>query len=1053
MDAVGDPQWIGVLRNLSTGHVGDNRFISRYAYIALPVGLSLDINVNHNQAKRPTGPNGAITEGFFRNQGYGSWEINLASFLVDLNTNQWGVDQYNYTFADTTLPSTANAFQDALSLVRFRVGGDYNTGQASAEALFGQAATNFIYDRLDSYGNGPAQLATNFFQTINLDVGPLGYDTINQSWPGSPPTNKFFTPWDLFDPKKTSPQFVKRLNDAGTNASPYDATTFYRLLSQLGTDTAPLKTKNLINLNYDNLSGPAERMTNWDATAFFMEVGDRLIREYTNDYFFTITNIMIYPTNLYSVELHRLLQMTANIYDATRNDVGMYPDLPTVFRPLFVADGNNIFIRGFREETNTSVLDLPMLDLNYSSNRNEFYAGKTDVMFWGIPLIIGARKGYPSFNEFSVQSIIQVTRKLAFVRPATNQPVNQTNVMWVLGISNSVGAACWNSYNFAFPRALEMRATNFMMPILTNEMGYPTLPGMPNPPLIVSSLKPTVIPPNDWRQKTYDTSDPGYWKQYRFPVFTNLVFLPDSIFFSVNNTFSNINVVPKTGFDPTFGFPTPQWGLKVVNNFFYCLVDPVSNRIVDYVNLNGLDSHVDITKEMIMDNTITGEPGGASRFWVTNRVSPGAPPQGILDQIQVCLGNITATPAVWRNYSDLVAQRDTDKSQPTFKVFMSQASLKPGSMLVQQSPFSPTRKIIVSTLWQVNDPLVHYRTEDLLDPRGTTNKVLPLIVGQVVTNSNLGRWNKNYKPWGGNRNPNKDQNNYDIQDLTDFDLRVKDSLVKQSDDWDFPHTKFANIGWLGRVHRGTPWQTIYLKSDVVSWETWESWSHSRIGRLSHPTNDWRLVDMFTVAPHPEATRGLMSINQTNLAAWSATLGGILVLSNSLPDGLLTSFSNFPPAFADVDIKPNTDQLYNLYNAITVWRTNQALGQFARLSDLLAIPELTVRSPFLNFNSAVQHDRGISDAAYECLPQKLLSLLRVGDTRYVIYSWGQSLRPARNSIQVQYAPTDPRFQLCTNYVVAGEVLTRTVLRIENVSKVSGQVRPRAIIESYNVLPPE
>src|SRR5262249_577760 len=36
-----------------------------------------------------------------------------------------------------------------------------------------------------------------------------------------------------------------------------------------------------------------------------------------------------------------------------------------------------------------------------------------------------------------------------------------------------------------------------------------------------------------------------------------------------------------------------------------------------------------------------------------------------------------------------------------------------------------------------------------------------------------------------------------------------------SDDWDFPTNKFPNIGWLGRVHRGTPWQTVYLKSPGV----------------------------------------------------------------------------------------------------------------------------------------------------------------------------------------------------------------------------------------------
>jgi hypothetical protein len=40
-------------------------------------------------------------------------------------------------------------------------------------------------------------------------------------------------------------------------------------------------------------------------------------------------------------------------------------------------------------------------------------------------------------------------------------------------------------------------------------------------------------------------------------------------------------------------------------------------------------------------------------------------------------------------------------------------------------------------------------------------------------------------------------------------LSFKDPLVRGSDDWDFPTNKFPGIGWLGRVHRGTPWQTVY----------------------------------------------------------------------------------------------------------------------------------------------------------------------------------------------------------------------------------------------------
>ena len=98
--------------------------------------------------------------------------------------------------------------------------------------------------------------------------------------------------------------------------------------------------------------------------------------------------------------------------------------------------------------------------------------------------------------------------------------------------------------------------------------------------------------------------------------------------------------------------------------------------------------------------------------------------------------------------------------------------------------------------------------------------------------------------------------------MNDFEMAIKDRValvagVKaqgRSDDWDFPTNKLPNIGWLGRVHRGTPWQTIYLKShlafdDALKKQTraltpqeWAAWSGS-FG--THPTNDWKFLDLFT----------------------------------------------------------------------------------------------------------------------------------------------------------------------------------------------------------------
>ena len=70
---------------------------------------------------------------------------------------------------------------------------------------------------------------------------------------------------------------------------------------------------------------------------------------------------------------------------------------------------------------------------------------------------------------------------------------------------------------------------------------------------------------------------------------------------------------------------------------------------------------------------------------------------------------------------------------------------------------------------------------------------------------NLGKLNQRYKPWGGNS----------IDGCGHEPAAIKDPLVTSSDDWNFPTNKFPTVGWLGRVHRGTPWQTVYLKSSDV----------------------------------------------------------------------------------------------------------------------------------------------------------------------------------------------------------------------------------------------
>jgi hypothetical protein len=126
--------------------------------------------------------------------------------------------------------------------------------------------------------------------------------------------------------------------------------------------------------------------------------------------------------------------------------------------------------------------------------------------------------------------------------------------------------------------------------------------------------------------------------------------------------------------------------------------------------------------------------------------------------------------------------------------------------------------------------------------------------------SNLQQLNERYQPWGGN--PRKQATGLA------YSMAVKDPLVRSSDDWAFPTSptnKFPNIGWLGRVHRGTPWQTIYLKSEMVPMDEWTRLNgdspalvpHLRPHAGTHPPNDWKFLDLFTVAPNANAARGLL----------------------------------------------------------------------------------------------------------------------------------------------------------------------------------------------------
>ena len=350
----------------------------------------------------------------------------------------------------------------------------------------------------------------------------------------------------MFDPNKTalgvtpaqiSAAIISRRLDAGTVVSTYDRYTFYRMLAQLGTDSAPAQ--NQINLNYSNavaifnangivtniayFANAETNLVPWQPLQFFTIAADQLLREYSTTWFqsdptnylityygftptwyvdgsgygvtnvsgfrmtnqipsFGITNIPVLMNGqfVYTPAVQRVLQVVANIYDATTNQAAyLGRDYPSVFRPILyktvsVSGVTNVTIVGYQDialllqtipfdslQSQHAPLDRPdavlgevhSLKLGYTPDL-KISANQQYGNVWGLPWIIGAKKGFPSFNEFSVQDVVKVTRKLQVSRPDTNSPPNATNQMYVISVTNSLGVEFWNSYTNGYTNLL-----------------------------------------------------------------------------------------------------------------------------------------------------------------------------------------------------------------------------------------------------------------------------------------------------------------------------------------------------------------------------------------------------------------------------------------------------------------------------------------------------------------------------------------------------------------------------------------------------------------------
>ena len=174
---------------------------------------------------------------------------------------------------------------------------------------------------------------------------------------------------------------------------------------------------------------------------------------------------------------------------------------------------------------------------------------------YGIPWIIGAKKGFPNFNEFSMQDVMKIARKLQVTRFNTNSPPNATNQMYVISVTNSLGIEFWNSYtNSHFNQVQVVVNDNLTMQMVLTNGTVLLADGVS---LTRSMLFNSQINLNGWPSNAF-----------LVPFATNFTPLYDSAYSFPFVQFYNVAANPNPTFQPTTPAfpPLPQILLKVTNH-------------------------------------------------------------------------------------------------------------------------------------------------------------------------------------------------------------------------------------------------------------------------------------------------------------------------------------------------------------------------------------------------------------------------------------------------------------------------------------------------------
>jgi hypothetical protein len=310
-----------------------------------------------------------------------------------------------------------------------------------------------------------------------------------------------------------------------------------------------------------------------------------------------------------------------------------------------------------------------------------------------------------------------------------------------------------------------------------------------------------------------------------------------------------------------------------------------------------------------------------------------------------------------------------------------------------QAPYTPTRAVYEAVVYQANDPLVHYLTSDLnyYDPGTMGLQLTDDVINRPVTNPQQDTKSKRYQPWG----LNPQMAIFTYLDTNAFNVSYKDPLIWGSDNWNFPTNLLPGLVGLGQVHRGTPWQTVDLKSTNIllysvnngnngpinaGTNTWavltgdmltDNYGQYHDAALMAPVSDWRLAGLLMSLLNTNAATQLFSVNDPNMADWQNVFNGLTVYSNTA-----IAIPNTAPIFETDVMTSNSPQATIVADGIATVKAGMTPNQtFNSIGDILAAPELSLNSPWLNTSSVNQLKYGITDTEYEAIPAQLLPLLR------------------------------------------------------------------------------